>query len=330
MAIDLGTAVNRALRSLGEPDVTEFDSDNQLQNILIDDANEAVHDLLEASRYRWGLQQDFLTTTNDISAGKAAVTNGSTTVTSVDDDGNNATNWSSSTANMWFRSTADKTSYGIASVSNSGSPHTLTLDDAYVGTTATAGGYRIFQDTYAPAFTNLDEIMIVSYGDAPNSNAQRIQIVDMRRLTDLSGGDIHRDTSGKPSYVAEIHPNTADATQIVFWPFPQDAYLIGFWYTTKFTSNTTFATNLFGGDAPDIAYDTVCHHMRWRACLYDEDVRQAGEWWERYERGRYQLVARESRTHRDDDQMSIETYRRNNYGSRRHMEVRSQIAFDTV
>ena len=330
MAIDLGTAVVRALRTLGEPDITEFDADNQLQNILIDDANETVHDILEAARYRWGLQNDFLTTTEDISTEKAAFTNGSTAVSSVDDDGASATNWASATADMHFRAVADKTSYGIASVDTVSTPNTVTLDDAYLGTTATAGGYKLFQDTYSASFTDLDEIMIVSYGDAPSANAQRIEIVDMRRIIDMSGGDIHRDTSGKPRFMAEIKPDSSDNQQIVFWPYPSEAYLIGFWFTTKFTSNTTFATNLFGGDAPDIAYDTVCHHMRWRACVYDEDDRQAAKWMELYERGRYQLVARENRTHRDDDQMTIETYRRTNMGSRRHMEVRSQIAFDTL
>ena len=330
MAFDLGTAVNRALRTIGEPDITAFDTDNQLQNVLIDDANEAVHDILEAARYRWGLHYDAFTTTDDISTEKAAVTADSATVTSVDDDGANAQNWSSATNSMWFRPAAGKTSYGITTVDGVSDPNTLTLDDAFVGTTATASGYRLFQDTYSLNITDLDEIMIMAYGDAPSANAQRIQIVDVRRLVDMSGGDIHRDTSGKPRFVAEITPDSSDVQQIQLWPFPTDQYLISVWYTLKFTSNTTFATNLFGGDAPDIAYDAVAHHLRWRACLYDEDTRQAAEWWEKYERSRYQLVSRENRTHRDDDQMTIETYRRTNYGSRRHMEVRSQIAFDTL
>jgi hypothetical protein len=330
MAFDLGTGVNKALRTIGEPDITTFDADNQLQNILIDDASEAVHDILEAARYRWGLHYDAFTTTDDISTEKVAVTNASTTTTSVDDDGANAQNFTLATANMWFRVGGAKTSYGITSVDNSSNPHTLTLDDAYVGTTAASSGYRLFQDTYSLNITDLDEIMIMAYGDAPTANSQRIKLVDMRRIVDMSGGDIHRDTSGKPRFAAEITPDSSDVPQVQLWPFPTDQYLISVWHTLKFTSNTTFSTNLFGGDAPDIAYDTVAHHLRWRACLYDEDKVQAREWWDRYERGRFQLVSREHRTQRDDTQMTIETYRRTNIGSRRHMEVRSQIAFDTV
>ena len=50
MAKTLGATINNALRIIGEPDITEFTSANQLQNILIDSANEAVHDLLAAAR----------------------------------------------------------------------------------------------------------------------------------------------------------------------------------------------------------------------------------------------------------------------------------------
>ena len=46
MAKTLGATINNALRVIGEPDISEFTSANQLQNILIDTANDAAHDIL--------------------------------------------------------------------------------------------------------------------------------------------------------------------------------------------------------------------------------------------------------------------------------------------
>jgi len=313
---------------IGEPQVTEFTSTNILQQMLIAEVNEAVHDLLEASRFRWGLRQDAFTTTDDLTTGSVDVTNGSTTVTSQDADGADADNFTNVAAGQWFRRTGDQTSYEVSSTSVGASPDTLTLADSYVGTTGTTVGYRIFQDTYSLSISDLDEITIATYGDSPGYSQDRLGIVDMRTLINMSGGDLHRDTSGKPRYLAEISPDSSNNPRIVLWPFPKDQYLIYLWYTQKFTSDTAFSTTIFGTDAPDIAYDAVLKRCRWRACLYDIDNTQAKEWWQLYERDRFNLVSRENRTHRDDQQMTVETYRRTNLTRRFGAEVVSQYIFD--
>ncbi len=323
MAKTLGATINNALRVIGEPDITEFTSANQLQNILIDTANEAVHDILEAARYRWGMHRDYFTTHDDLTTGTVVVTNGSTTVTS---SGNNFTNVA---AGDLLRVTGDQTSYVVASVNTSANPDTLVLEDAYQGTTASAAEYVIFRDTYALSITGLDEVVVARYGENAMTGSDEIRLTNIQNIYDRADGDIHKNTSGKPKWMAQRSPNSSNNPQWVLWPYPKDAYVVELWHTIRFTSNTTFATEMFGGDAPDIAYDAVSHKCRERACLYDEDMRQAQYWAQQYERARFQLVSRESRAHRDDRSMSVETYRRGTYRVRGFTAV-SQIAFDRV
>lgn len=331
MALTLGAAINRALRTIGEPDIAAFTTTNQLQNTLIDDANETVHDILEAARHRWGLHHDELVTRATVTTEKVAVTNGSTTVTSVTDAGADADNFTGVAAGDYIRVGTDDSSYKIASVDTASSPDTVTLETAYQGTTSTAASYTIIRDTYSISTdVDMDEPIIVTYGDSPNvGGSDQISIVDMQTLHSLANGDLHRNTSGKPTHMAEISPDSADAPRWVLWPYPDTAYLLTFWHTIKFTSNTTFATNLFGGDAPDIAYDAVAHHLRWRACMWDEDMQQANTWMDLYEKARYQVVARENRQHRSgENAMSIKTYRATNPRGVRGIQGVSQITFD--
>lgn len=330
MALTLGAAVNRALRTIGEPTITAFTTTNELENILIDDANETVHDLLEGARYRWGLHRDAVITQAVLTTEKVAVTNGSTTVTSVDDAGADADNFTNVAAGDFLRVGTDDTSYEIDTVTTAGSPDTLTLKKAYQGTTSTFVGYKIIRDTYSisPAVA-LDEVILMGYGDSPAVlGSDQMNIVDMQTLYGLSHGDLHRNTSGKPTHMAEISNDASENPRWVYWPYPDSAYVINYWHTQKFTTTSTFATTLFGSDAPDIAYDAVAHHLRWRACMFDEDDRQAASWMATYERARDQLVSRESRQHRGGEQaMRIETYRRGRRGVRGKPGV-SQYLFD--
>ncbi len=97
------------------------------------------------------------------------------------------------------------------------------------------------------------------------------------------------------------------------------------WYTILFSENTTFATNLFGGDAPEIAYDAVEHRLKYRAFRYENMGQDAAEEWRQYERCRGWLNKRES-DYRRDQSMGVQTYRR--YG-RSSYPVRSTTYFDT-
>ena len=324
MAKTLGQTVNSALRTIGEPDIVEFTATNQLQNILIDTANEAVHDILEAARFRWGLKRDAFTTHAKLTTGGVNVTNGSTGVTSTDGDGAGADNFTNVAVGDFIRVGADLISYEVASVSTGASPDTLGLGDSYLGTTVTSGSsYTVLRDVYGISIANLDEIVLASYGD----DGTEIKITDIQDIHDKANGDLHRNTSGRPSYMAEVGVDSSDNPKFLLWPYPDTAYLVSVWATTKFTSNTTFATNMFNGDAPDIAYDAVSHKLRERACIYDEDNAQAQYWGQQYDRARFQVIARESRQYRDGQNLSVETYRRST--PRGHASI-SQIVFDRV
>jgi len=330
MSLSLGDSVNRGLRVIGDPDVASFTSTNQLQNLLIDAANEAVHDLVEAARFRWALFRDQIVTKDDLTTGRVSATNGSTTVTSLDDDNANANNFTNVAAGDFIRIGADLTSYEVSTINTASSPDTLVLADSYVGTTTTGSAYTILKDVYAISIASLDEILYFSYGDSASfTGGDEIKQTSIQHINDLSGGDLHRDTSGTPSWCTQIGVDTSDNPRWLFWPYPKDAYLITAWATLKWTSNTIFATKMFGGDAPDIAYDAVAHKIKERACLYDEDHAQAGYWGQQYERARMQLVAREQRKYREGTNMTVETYRRNTmrtYG----INTQSSILFDRV
>jgi len=334
MAKTLGATVNNGLREIGEPDITEFDASDQLQNTLIDDANEAAHDLLEASRFRWGLQRDYLSTTAVQDDGGVLVTNANTTVTSAAIGASTAVdNFGSASAGQFLRLDRDKESYRIASVDTSSSPDTLVIEDSYTGATEASASlaYTILQDTYALTFSDIDELLMARYGQAQATfGTDQIDIVDIQTLMARSGGDLHRNTSGKPILMAEVGVNSSDQPEYVFWPYPDSIFLFELYFTTKFTSNTTFGTNMLGGDAPDIAYDAIGHHVKWRACMWDNDYQKADRWMAAYERARFQIVARENRTQRSERQLSVKTYRKHHLRGMRGRRVESQIAFDRL
>ena len=320
MAMTLGAAVNTGLRTIGEAAIAAFTTTNQLQVELIAAANEAVHDVLEAVRYRWGTFHDAFATVLPITTDTVAMTHDSTTVTSSGD------NFTGVAAGDYIRFGSELASYEIASVVTATSPDTLVLSDAYIVTTDTDATYTILRDTYAVSVTDLDEIAIASYGEG-TWRGNRLRVVDMRRLIDVAEGDLHRNDSGYPRYIARISPNSSDVPRFVLWPYPDAEYLIDIWHTKKFNVTTSdVATSLFGGDAPDLATDAVCHYLRWRACVYDNDTRQAQAWMQMYQDFRKKIVGREARMHLDDSQMSINTYRRRR--TPRGIVGVSQIEFD--
>ena len=254
MATTLGQAVNRAHRTIGEPDITAFDANVLLQNVLIDDANETIVKIMERTRYRWGLHRDYITTTAKSNSGAVTLTNGSTTLTSVAavDGAVAADNFGNVSAGMFFRRTSDLDSYRILSVDTGNTPDILVLEDAYIGSTSATGvAYNIFQDTYAISISNLDEIQMARYGSAQTGN-DKIKSTDVQSIMEKCGGDLHRNVSGKPMYMAQVNPDSSDVPQWLMWPFPDSQFLIEVWYSAKFTTATSFSTNLFGGDAPEV------------------------------------------------------------------------------
>ena len=156
------------------------------------------------------------------------------------------------------------------------------------------------------------------------SPEQQIYPRNFSDLMSLSGGDLHRDTSGRPLYFARISVDSSDNTRLLLWPYPDDDYLIDVWYSVMYTENTTFATNLFSGDAPEIAYDAVQHRVNWRAYRYDKQYRDAQDEWQLYMHSIGLLNKRENDYHRDAS-MKVATYRRGYHGQ---YPVRSLYAFD--
>lgn len=330
----LGSLLNAGLKEIGEPVITSLTSTNILELNLIEAINNCVGEIKEEEEYAWTLKRTVLSSTAKITTGSVAVTNGSTTVTSVDSNGNDATNFTNVSAGMYIRLTGDNTSYLIDSVNTAGTPHTATIETGYVGTTTTASGYAIFQDTYALTTSNFDEIKIMTYGDGAHWTSSLRgfygdncleQYDSIDELVQLSGGDLHRDTSGKPVAFARYSPDTSDNPQIVLWPYPSDEYVFQLYYTLKYTDASAFDANLFGNDAPDIAYIALDNAVRAAACLWDEDSQKAMYWEGKKRENINKIKSRENRQHHAGNAMKVYTGRQFQHG----VEVRSQIAFDT-
>jgi hypothetical protein len=327
----LGFCLNAALKPIGEAEVTSFTSGNILEETLIEEANNGVRDVLAKTRYEWGLKRTTLVTTDNVNTESVAVTNGSTTVTSVDEDGANAQNFTNVTTSMWFRRSSDQTSYEISSVDSSSNPHTLTLAIAYKGTTSTATGYDAFQDTYSLTTADLDEVQYLTYGQAGHGWAlssyspdRQVHPLNFGDMLERSGGDFHRVASGRPSFFSRIARDSSDQVQIKLWPYPNDDYVMEVWYTALFSENSTFGTNLFSGDAPEIAYDAVEARMKWRAYRWENLQQQAQDEWQLYERNLGWLIKRENDTRRDQS-FGVATYRQSTRG---RYPVRSTTYFD--
>lgn len=312
MAKTLGDVVNAGLKAMGEPEISSFTSGSILESRLIEQANNAVRKIMAKHPFEWGLKRTTLTTTDDITTGNSAVTNGSDTVTSVDSAGNDADDFTGATTSMWWRRTGDSTSYEVTVVDTASSPDALTISPEYVGDTTTASGYRLFQDTYSLTDSDLDEVRFLTYGEAPLSSVgkrDQIQLVNLSDILYQAGGDLHRDTSGRPRMAARISVDASDQPRLVLWPFPTDEYVIGVWYTIKYSENSTFGTNLFNGDAPEIAYDAVEHYVCHAAYRWDRNFTEANVERQDYVAALGELLRRENAMNRDHS-MKVETFRR--------------------
>jgi hypothetical protein len=327
----LGVILNAALKEMGEPEITEISSENILQQRLIESANNAVREMVDLVDYDWRLKRLTISTNAEISTESAAVTNGDATVSSVTDAAASATNFGSVTTSMWFRAASTQKSYQIATATSSSQ---FELETAYLDSTSTAIGYRIFQDTYPISTSGFGEIYDAMYGDSSSwvSSLQgglpdtRLSVVPFSRLMQLSGGDRHRDTSGKPRVIAQIAPDSSDNPQFVLWPYPDDTYLIEIWYTQEFAENATFSAVMFGADAPSSAYDFIEHKVVSSAHQWDENPQASSLYDQKAQVALNSVIRRENRE-RIDQGLEVNTYRRR-YGGR--YPTRSGIGFNTV
>lgn len=330
----LGSIVNAGLKEIGETEITAFTSANLLERNLIDVINNTITEINEEEEYAWAIKRAVLPTVAKITTGSVAVTNDTTTVTSVDSAGANATNFGSVAVGMYIRLTADKTSYLITAVDSVSTPNTVTIETEYAGTTTTASGYTILQDTYAISTANFDEIKYISYGDngdlgsilrGQQGDGTLGQFDSIGDLVVLTGGDLHRDAGGKPRAFARYSPDASDNNQIVLWPYPDDVYVMEVWYKQNYTAATAFATSVFGNDAPDIAYVALDYACRSYACKWDEDDQKAMYWEGKSRECIKKVKSRENRTNHSGNAIKVHTGRRYLRGT----EVRSQIGFDT-
>tara|TARA_R100000808_G_scaffold6836_1_gene20130 strand:- start:2333 stop:3337 length:1005 start_codon:yes stop_codon:yes gene_type:complete len=323
----LGALVNDALLAVKEPEITSLQSGNILQLRIIDELNDSVDELANTYEFDWALQRFVTTLTAEVTTGTATFTNGSATVSS------NAENFGSITANMWIRKTGDNVSYGVASISTGASPDTLVMDDAYVGTTATAAGYRCFQDEYAFSTANFDQVRFIEYGDAGHGVTSAIGFTPNKRILpstweavlEESGGDFHRDTSGRPKVILPMGVDSSDNPVFKFWPFPRYNHQITVWFQPVFSDLSAFSDKVFAGDAPSIAYTYASHRCKQAACFFDKQYQEAAYWEERAQKAIALLLRRE---HDDGKDMSwgVNPYR---VQRSRGFRARSGIHFDT-
>ena len=298
MPKSLGRLISAGLKDIKEPEVTAFTTGDILQEALIEEANNASRDILARIRYKWGLQRTSFLTTDNIDTGTVAVTNGSTAITSKDASGVDADNFTNAVAGMYLRVTGDNTSYKLDSVTTAASPDTAVLEQAYQGTTATAAGYDIIHDEYGLTDTDMDRIHHViitedqGWGPALSSQFPHNEL-GPTALSDIlahAGGDVHRNASGVPRMWAEIGRDSSDQRQIVLWPYPRDSYLVQVWYQILVTENSTFDTNMLGGDAPEIAYDAIEARVCARAQKWDKNMAEFTAWMQIYEHLVRQLI----------------------------------------
>ena len=326
--------INAALKDIGEPEITELTVINILHQILLEEVNNQVTEIMSRNRFRWGLSRSTFTTTASIQTGKVNVTNGDATVTSTDDNGVDANNFTDVSTSMFFRKQSDTTSYKVSSIDVASSPDTVELESEYIGTPTAASGFSFFQDSYAISTANLDEIMIIQYGEGRqylgglqgSTGSSTLDIVDFDTIMSISGGDRHRDTSGKPQMIAERGTDSSNNPLYILWPYPKSVYLMEFFYTQEYADVTGAGTPIFGGDAPKLAYDIVEAGVCARARFYDEDLNGVQYWSNIKDKKSKDLMQRENRTNQPDNSMSVETNRRPRFNG---METRSQNHFDT-
>lgn len=334
MADTLIDAVNAGLKVIGEGEITAFTDGDILEALLVEEVNERINTLMTEFRPRWALARTSLQLTDDITTEKAAVTNGSDTVTCVDDDGADAQNWANAAVGMFFKVKSDNVAYRITAVDKVSDPHTVTIEGNYTGTTSTAAGYVILQNIYSITDTDFNELVLASYGDAPawgyhlrqRTAEYEMRIVDINTIYAAAGGNLYLDTSGKPGMMARIESDASNQAQFLMWPYPDDDYLMELWYKKKFSSATAAATNLLDADAPDIAYNYIREGCRARAFTYDRQYTDSTAAEAKSERALNDLKAMENRDYQDDNDVSVQTYRTSPHGM---IESRSQIAFDT-
>ena len=334
MAKTVGDIMSNGLVVIGDPIITAVDTDNLLHTQMITEINDRVRMVVGRTRHRWCLQRDILQLTDDITTEYVAATAGSATISSVTSAGAAADNFGSVSAGMKIVVGSDTQAYKIDTVTTAASPDTITIEANYNGTTTTASSFVIFQDTYSTAsLSSYDEIRMASYGDASAwpllsgyDPTYELHVVDFSTIFRASGGNLYRNTSGKPKTVCHVASESSGNPQLLFWPYPTDDYPIEVFYSQKFSDQESFSSNIFGAGAPDLAYDFVDYGVRAVACRYADFAKDDAEYWEkRANAALADLVARENRDFHSDGSLGAETYRNSSMNG---VEARSQIAFD--
>jgi hypothetical protein len=335
MGLTLLQALNAGKECVGDSVVTALTAGDLQELQIIEEINDAIIELRAETDYAWTYKRTTLKTVADVTTENVALTNASATATSVDSDGASATNWTTGvSAGMYLRNHVDRTSYLLSTVDAVSDPNTVTLETTYEGTTATAASYRIFQDTYPIATSDLDKIQALTYGDALNWQSylggrvprSEVGLVSFEDLMYASGGDLHRDTSGRPRLCARIGNDASEQPQIILWPFPSEVFVMQLWYTIRYSGLSAITDEIFSQAAPDIAYTAVRARARYRAFRYNEMGRDAAE---EYQRFTYCLALLKKRENdlSQDNSMKVATFRRS--AAMSGFPVRSGQYFDT-
>lgn len=189
--------------------------------------NEAVQDVATVFPWSWLEKEWQVTTIASYSTGTVTVTNNSTAVTG------SGTTWISNHVGGHIRVADGDHYYRISAV---GSATTITLDTAYVGTTASGATYEIYKDEYDLG-TDVWSVVSARYMDTP------IQVVN----EDAYHFDwLHPDPNAKanPTTMVMFGTTSPSTWRVKFYPIPTSAaqiYVKGYQLLSDMSANTDTA-----------------------------------------------------------------------------------------
>lgn len=195
--------------------------------------NAVYREIYSIHDWWWLVKRGVINMAADYTTGTVSVTNNSTTATL-----SAAPTGQPSFAGRVLIVTGNQDSGAVYRIdTNTAESATLTLDAAYTGTTDTAAGYAIYQDSYSLA-TDVGKLLNVKrYGYIPSMRA-----ISPDEMHELKAADA---STGKPDvYTVLDFATTGDPTtarRLVIHPYPDDLYRLEYHY--KRTLNTELATS---------------------------------------------------------------------------------------
>ena len=242
--------------------------------------------VLERIDFPFLVKEGLINTVAEITSDSVTVTVGSTTVTETTSD----SKWTSAINGRKFRADSREEYYEISTYAN-GNLDTFVLDRAYEGSTATAQGYSIFQDTYSIPSDARSVLSITRL----NSGLQLRPVT----LADISLGFPHRPDIGEPLYWALGERSSTDVYQVVLYPAPEDAEGLIVTYLEETPSLANASTSLIEQVPSSLLRDgMMADYWLWRASGHDStgnELQFSGTYEQKFEKQLQEMIVREVR-----------------------------------